>query len=266
MSALSKVHLDTSALVDLCFWDRESEQKVLNVIPANHEIVVTRYVVFELARGFLRNLILVHNKSYDLPRMSDLWGFVGRLQRQPHYQGTVIGALQIYRRSVMTTLRVTDQQDLLLFRADLKLRIRRGWRRSNKYNPSAINPTSCRAHLDNPKEVESGKFEMKLPNKECGQTSNCGLRRYAISNDLDFRKISNALRKKQLDSESVNRADAIDRLVVAPDADFDHGDCYSAADAIIVHESLGSAALITKNSKHQGPIGDEIRQVVLDCN
>ena len=93
---MSQVFLDTSAVIDRSFRNTNARQQIQNLLPAGSECISSRYVLFELARGFLRNLILLHNRAIRLTKFSDLMAYAGNSRRHAHRLGTILGAFQDY--------------------------------------------------------------------------------------------------------------------------------------------------------------------------
>src|SRR5690349_1778320 len=109
-------------------------EKVQAILPNQFQLVSSRYVVFELARGFLRNLILLHNKSTQVKKFSELQSYAQAVYRKPHLLGTVLGAFKDFfeeglKRGAFEHPTMTpDEAMLFSFRGFLRGAIRRDWR------------------------------------------------------------------------------------------------------------------------------------------
>jgi predicted nucleic acid-binding protein len=61
---MSKVFLDSPALVELHFRQQKHEENCRKHLPEGIPVVASAYVVFELARGFLTRLRKLHDESF----------------------------------------------------------------------------------------------------------------------------------------------------------------------------------------------------------
>jgi hypothetical protein len=259
---MAQVILDTTALVDLSFWDREQADRVRGVLPGDAELHASSYAMFELARGFVRYLRLVHAKCRNFERLSDVVGFLGNLHMQPHYAGAVRGSVEVFLRTSERRIAATQQQELLLYRGFLRQCIRRGWRKAESYSAS-FNPIRCRT-IGEPKENRFGRFDHELPLSDCGKRMNCGLRAYFAANRSDFENLrDNLAGSTKKDRETERRVQALRELYRNEKRDFDGKACYSCGDAIICHEVPAGAAIITSNGRHYAPIASTFGRTLL---
>jgi hypothetical protein len=93
---MADIFLETTAVVYLVFGDSAKKDLVNGRIPSNCQLITSRYVIYETNRGYLRYLRLLHNKSVQLKRFSELFSYASSLFRMPSYQGAIHGAMERY--------------------------------------------------------------------------------------------------------------------------------------------------------------------------
>ena len=246
---MTRVFLDTSALIELTFWDAEKRRSIRARFPPASQECTSTYVVFEVARGFLRNLILLHNQSYVVSRFSDIITFGGVVWRKHHYSGTISSALADFMRGSPACHGADDQELLDIFRGYLRGRIRLGWRQLLQ-SGEVINPCGCKLPKA-PAQNEDGSFDQTLSKNDCGKRCECGLKAYIEAHRPDFVRLRTRLQSlPNPDVETTKRIRSLRALYRVPNRDFDANDCYDSSDAIIAHECPASATLLTKNGKH----------------
>ncbi len=258
--------LETSAVIDLCFWDEKTASKVKSALEATGANgVVTPYVLFELARSLLHYLILFHAKCRDLDTLSDVIAFAERLFMKKYYQGAVLKALEVFVASADKNFQLNGEQQMSALRAFLRLNIRRGWQSARRMNDEGLNSILCR-DLPDPVYTKDGAYSHDLPKSDCGRRDNCGLRPYFALNKSHFEAVRNGLRQlAKRDTETEARIKSLRLLYKVDNRDFIADDCYRCGDAIICHEAIGLKALITKNIRHIGPIGQILGVNVVEC-
>ena len=62
---MAEAFLDSSVLIGLVFRHAGERASCQAALPVDGTIVCSRYVIFEVARGFLRSLIALHNYSFE---------------------------------------------------------------------------------------------------------------------------------------------------------------------------------------------------------
>ncbi len=253
--------LDSTALIELVFRNEARRARVVAAIPADGRRLSSRYVIFEIARSFLRTLILLHNKAEAARRMSQVRDYAeGGHTRAGHRYGTIVGAFMDYQTHLeRIDGRLSPQQALAEFRGWISTRLRRGWRRLLR-EAALINPTHCRSDLIEPTKRDDGCYDQLLPRRDCGKPDNCGLQVYFHRHSRDFAAICEHLAGlSSPDAETRNRVAALRRLMEIPsDTPFDGKDCWRVGDAIICHESPAETTVVTKNVGHFRPICDAL--------
>jgi predicted nucleic acid-binding protein len=92
----NKAFLETTALYELCFLDLATQKKVEEALGDPDQLFTSQYVVFELARGALRNLILLQRKACQVSGFSELIAYASRSFRAPHRAGTCLGSFEAF--------------------------------------------------------------------------------------------------------------------------------------------------------------------------
>ncbi len=255
---MADAFLDSTALIELVFRDAEQQARVAAAASTDGQRITSRYVVFEIARGFLRPLLTLYNKSLVARTFAELHRFAhGRQQiYRHHWRETMLGAFDDFLENLaQSRARLTQRQMLDSFRGWLGPHIRRGWRQIFR-EAAIINPTRCRDDFPAPARRDDGCYEQALPTTACGQPENCGLRAYLASRRDDFHAIRARLAAIPApDAETSKRIAALDRLLgTSPDAPFAGRDCWRCGDAIICHEAPTGAVVVSKNAGHFAPI------------
>lgn len=264
MPTATDFFLETSALVDVEFRNAEMRRHVLAAIPLGAMIRTSHYVIFELARGFLMNLITLHNKAADFKRFSDLTLYVKNRSAFTRYAGsTMLGAFVDFQRHLeKDDAPLTESQRLAHFRAWLGPHIQRGWARVKKRYPLS-NPIGCRADLPAPvlqplppPQMPREHIRHDIPTDHCGTAGNCDLLPSMHAAADSFRSMERHLQAlPEKDAETQRRLVAMPRLLgQKADASFEGKDCHDCGDAIIVHEAGASTTIVTKNGKHIEPL------------
>jgi len=259
---LANVFLETSALIELVFWDKQSAAKAQAAIPAKATKVTSHYVIYEIARGFLRNLILLHNKSCQVKGFSELQQYAGNNRFAQHRLGTIIGAFAVFFADKASFPANSDEELLLHFRGFMRRQIRRGWKAVLTVPDQVINSVQCRDDLAAPFFDKDELYEQTLKKNLCGLNSNCGLEAYYDRYREDFEQLRNEL-DPDGDAETTKRRRALRELYRHPKLNFQAANCYYCADATICHETPDSGPILTKNGKHFEPIGQTFAKAVI---
>jgi len=253
--------LDSSVAIGLIFRNAGERWSCAQAIPAGAARSCSRYVIFEIGRGFLLNLIVLHNTSFGHRSVADLLLATrsGQLRYRHHRSDTWFGAFVDY----LTTLdekdgKLGESLQLEEFRAKLAACIRRGWKKLHTDFKPLTNDVGCREDLPSPVRGHDGLLEHLLPTDECGNPSACRLQdffavhRHAAS---DLADRLDSLPQSSKDTETTRRIAALRHLLEVP-----HGkrflgkQCHHCGDALICLEAPPSHMIVTKNRKHFEPI------------
>ena len=257
---MAEVFLESSVVIGLHFRHAGERARCAAAIPGEAERVTSRYVMYEIARGFLRSVLALHNFSFEYTAFGALHeaAHSGQLRFQPYRMQTWLGAFDDYFAAL-------DAEDgagkpsaaLAEMRAKLRTWARRGWQKAHADN-KVINPIGCREDLKPPfVRFHDAHLDQVLPMQECGVPTTCGLDGYLTANNASLTALLDGLRQlKEIDTETQRRIDALSRLLTkVRGAAFMGKDCYQCGDAFICHEAPATATVVTKNRKHFVPIG-----------
>jgi hypothetical protein len=250
--------LESSALIELVFRHREVQRRVENACPLGGRRLTSRYVLFEIARGYLLSLLVLQNKARAVGSLRELHEYMhsGQQRFKTYRRETMLGAYEDFLAHLKVLgISVTEEQGLPHFRGWLSQHLRHGWRRLTRV-AETINPVGCREDIPAPAQKANGLYEQALPIQDCGLPQKCGLDRYLCAHHSDFKAGAEALAKLESpDAETERRVVALRRLLARKaGADFDGKDCWSSGDAIICHEAPTNATIVSKNRKHFEPL------------
>jgi hypothetical protein len=208
---MNSVFFETSSLINYVYKGAGWRKQVIASLPENCRKSTSRYVIYEVARGFLRNLLVLYNRSQEMQRFSELLLYVGRSRFRPHFVGTILEAFAEFYRSGVTpedfaeTHLSVDEAQLILFRAHLQNTIRRGWRKLESEMDEVVNYVGCRDDIDAP-YLRDGLYYQDLYKEQCGAHENCELKAYIARAKKDFAALRDALMKvPKPDAEAVRR-------------------------------------------------------------
>lgn len=257
---MANAYLDSTAAIGLLFRHRSERDLCRAALPEDGDILCSRYVIFEIARGYLRYLIALHNYSLEFTSFADfhLAAHSGQQRFRPYRMHTWLGAFSDY----LKTLEERDglcspSQQLDEFRAKLRGWIRRGWRRlTTEYR--FINDVGCREDLAPPTVRGDERIDQALPNAECGRPTACRLQRFLTLRKSHVRRVVAGLEQLPVpqDSETTRRIASLRALMSSlPSSHFDGNDCFRGGDALICLEAPHDSVVVTKNLRHFEPLG-----------
>jgi len=254
--------LDSSVLIGLVFRHAGERAACQAALPTDGKPVCSRYVIFEVARGFLRSLIALHNCSFEFTSFASLHqaAHSGQRRFKPYAMHTWLGAFD----DSFATLEAKDgacSEALKLeeLRAKLRGRIRRGWRQMQN-DFTLLNEIGCREDLPQPAAREDQRIDQRLPDDECGQPAACRLQSFIQTRESRVKAVAaglDALPASRKDKETVARIDALRHLLaLAPGAPFEGKKCHRCGDALICLEAPPGYIIATKNRKHFEPLAE----------
>jgi hypothetical protein len=256
--AMQGAFLETSALANL-FYKAEKERKTIQeIIPEGTPLITSEYVIYELSRGFIRNLILIHNKAILFKNFSDLFRYGNAMRRKSYFLGAMLEAFTKYfsEAKIEAPSHIKpDEYQLITFRSFLRRDIRRGWLKQQRSISKIVNNVGCRDNIPAPSIGDDGQYHQELKKHLCGHARSCGLKHYTSTHRQDFETLRDLLKNQSnLDDETTKRIKSLRELYRVPNTDFHKNDCYSCGDAIICHEAPKEFAIITLNQKHYVPM------------
>lgn len=255
---MPEAFLDSTVLIDLAFRHAMVGARAAAALSAKGSRITSRYVIFEIARGYFRNLLLLHNKSKAVNRFSELHEYVhsGQQIYRRYQSGTMLGAFDDYF-AYLEALdgRCASEELLAEFRGWLSAHVRRGWKRLLN-TADTINQVGCRPSLPEPTRRADGCYEQELVIEDCGKPDRCGLDHSLVRHHAEFEHVRQQLSKEdEIDNETHRRVQALGRLLQrASGTPFNGQDCYDCGDAFICHEAPKGSTVVSKNEKHFAPL------------
>lgn len=265
---MNDVFLDSSVAIGLVFRNAGERAACASALPKDGRLVCSSYVIFEIARGFLRRLITLHNISFEYQTVADVLLAASSGQRRftydmPTWTGAVIDYLAELEREDGQS---KDQVSLEEFRAKLRGWVRRGWSKLHT-TFSIINPIGCREDLPMPFQKSNQLLDQALPDSECGTPSACNLQSFLFSSEAGTQAILSVLEAipmSKMDNETTKRIAALKHLRSKPlRQEFEGRQCHRCGDALICLEAPQSHLIATKNVKHFQPMADALKKTVL---
>ncbi len=257
---MTEVFLESSVLIGLVFRHAGERAACQAALPAEGVAVCSRYVTFEVARGFLRSLIALHNYSFEFNSFADfhLAAHFGQQRFMPYRMHTWLGAFDDYFAALEEEDGVANEAlKLEEFRAKLRGWIRRGWRQMES-GFRTLNEIGCREDLPPPVLRGDNRIDQRLPVDECGQPTACRLQSFVKNHELEVEAVTaglEALPAGGKDKETLRRIGGLRYLLAsAPDAPFEGKQCHRSGDALICLEAPPGQIIATKNRKHFEPL------------
>lgn len=265
---MPEAFLDSSVAIGLLFRHAGERQACLAAIPEGATPVCSRYVDFEIARGFLRSLILLYNASFEYESFSNLHqaAHSGQLRFKPYQMATWLGAFVDYFAALEAEDGAFESaKQLEEFRAKLWTWIRRGWDQlRTRYRPH--NDIGCREDIPPPAQRSNLRLDQPLPLEECGSPSACRLQSFLARHQAAARDLAEQLDRlpaKQKDSETTKRVEALLDLLGNPvGTAFLGRQCHACGDGLIALEAPPDHVIVTKNAKHFEPIARILGKLV----
>ena len=255
------VFLESSVVIGLLFRHAGERAACRAAIPPQAASFCSRYVQYEVARGFLRSLIALHNVSFEYESFADLHqaAYSGPRRFKPYEMHTWLGAFTDFEAALEAedgTL--SPRQKLEAFRAKLRQWIRRGWARLQRDFDVGLDEVGCRDPLPPPVERGDGRIDQVLKVDQCGIVTACGVMGFLQRRRADIRLVTDGLANLpalQQDPETEKRIEALRTLLNAdPGTDFKGKRCHQCGDAFIAVEAPVTHTIVTKNGKHLEPI------------
>ena len=257
---MAEAFLDSSVLIGLVFRHAGERAACRAALPVDGAAVSSRYVIFEVARGFLRCLIALHNYSFEFSSFADLHlaAHSGQRRFMPYRMHTWLGAFDDYFAALEVQDGGTNEAlKLEEFRAKLRGWIRRGWRQMES-DFRLLNEIGCREDLSPPVSRGDQRINQRLPVDECGQPAACRLPAFIQTHKPRVEAVAAALEALPTsgkDKETLGRIDGLRHLLArAPGASFDGTKCHDCGDALICLEAPPGQTITTKNRKHFEPL------------
>ena len=279
-SLLSEIlYLETTAAIDATF---KSFPKLLALIKSSEKSLSSHYVKMEIKKGFLYNLVLLHNKAVECDSIVQVQQFVSNLASSPrrYYLGAVLDTFNIYWQNNENN-RPDDLKakygnipmgDILRTETINFLRIwlRLLLPRIDKMVDKVVNPMKCFMDLKGP-ELKGDLFDNK-PAECSASTTECEIHKFFRENIKDFDAILarlKAIPENERDPETKRRMAALNRIIkkrvrravsglTFSNKSQDEQLCWECGDAIHAVLATNGSSVVNRNGRHFDPICETI--------
>lgn len=263
------IYLETTAVIDSVF---KSNQQVLTILNESEKSITSQYVKMEIKKGFLNNLVLLHNKMVQCRRWSEVQDFITRLNLSPnkYYSGTILDAMAKFwkahenkRPSELREKHGNIPVSEIIMRDaknSLRISIRQLLKKVDKVAEEKINPMECFVDLEEP--YLNGDLFINKPHKCPDSAKECKIKKFFHDNIQDFKLIYKGLSqlpKEKVDAETQRRISSIRDIIRTrlsrstmkfSNKSQDEKLCWDCADAIHAVLAPKGTFVITKNARH----------------
>lgn len=273
------LYLETTAAIDAAF---KSFPELLALIKSSEKSLSSHYVKMEIKKGFLYNLVLLHNKAVECDSFAQIQQFASNLASSPrrYYLGAVLDALKVFWENIESK-RPDDLRGKygniaighILKRETIAFL--RGWIRLllpsiDRIVGEMLNPMKCFNDLKAP--VLKGELFDNKPSECPASTSECEIHRFFGENIHDFDAILARLRAlpdNQKDPETIKRMAALNRIIkkrvrraisklTFSNKSQDEQLCWACGDAIHAVLAPKGSSVVNRNGRHYDPICESI--------
>lgn len=269
----SVAYCETTAVLDAVFKKFPHLRELLASYPTR---VASHYAKMEIKRGFLHNLVLLHNKIILCEKWSDVQQYISNLSssQRRHQLGTILDALLRFWRSVESK-RTSDliqqhgnisqsqimKRDTLSF---LRIWIRGLLSSIDEYFDEILNPMKCFPDLDKPRK--KGDLFENMPCRCNESQRECDIKNYFHQNNSEFTRIFERLKElpvAEVDNETRQRISSLKTIIRKrlriltmhfSNKSQDEQLCWACGDAIHAVLAPADAAVVNRNERHYKPI------------
>lgn len=265
------LYLETTAVIDALFKKFPQLQDLIN---SSDKTVSSQYVKMEIRKGFLQNLVMLHNKAVHCDSISQVQQFAGNLSSSydKYYLGAVLAALAAFFTRIENQRpddlkvkygnRPIPESQLKQLINFLRFWIRMFMQKIDKMVAEIMNPMQCFIDLEAPKLKDNLFDNRKIL---CSMSANeCDIYKFFASNENDFTAILDGLKampEKDKDSETSKRQIAINKLrkKIKRNNFFsnktqDENTCWDCGDAIHAVLAPKGSSVVNRNRRHFDPI------------
>lgn len=238
----------------------------------------------EIKRGFLNNIVLLHNKICNSGKWSDVQEYLSRLSSTPHRNmlSTMLEALAAYCKTIedqrppelvkkygsLPIGQIKRQQSLSFLRTWIGLIMRK----VNSISDEYINPMKCFEDIAPP--VRDGELFWNKPLNCSKSAIECDIKKFFHENHSDFQKIFQGLKSlgdEEINEETRKRRAALKKILkllrYSTMGFSNHSQneklCWTCGDAIHAVLAPSGTAVVNRNEKHFNDICSFIGKVSL---
>lgn len=276
-----KIYLETTAVIDATV---KKCPELIDIIKSSTEKYTSQYVKMEIKKGFLNNIVLLHNKICNSEKWSDVQEYISRLSSTPlrNMLSTMLQGLASCWKSIedqrppdlvkkyggLPFTQIMKQHSLSFLRTWIGMVMRKVDRISDEY----INPMKCFKDIDPP--VRDGELFWNKPVNCSGSAIECDIKKFFLDNYSDFQKIFQglkSLRDNEIDNETKKRRKALKEILkilqYSTRGFSNHSQnqklCWACGDAIHAVLAPSGAVVVNQNEKHFNDICTFIGKVSL---
>jgi hypothetical protein len=226
--------------------------------------ITSQYVLMEIRRGLIRNLVTAYNYAEKATEFSQVMGKVEALLPTPrqHLPRTTLQILRIFFQSIQherlvdLAARYPDatlgDYHLCALISALRLSIRNRWRNACSLVDRVINEVNCYPELPGVRQV-GNKFDATMPFCETLGVP-CRIVEFVKQHREDFEKILGAVAESPRDAETEDRIKVLQTVLEDPNKARQHKVCWDLGDALICVEAPGSSDVVNNNPRHMDVI------------
>ena len=268
------LYLETTAVIDASF---KSFPELLARIKSSEKSLSSHYVKMEIKKGFLYNLVLLHNKVIECDSYAEVQQFAANLASSPrrYYLGAVLDALKVFWENIESKrpddLKVkygniplgdSLKKETINF---LRMWIRLFLPKIDRLVAEIVNPMKCFVDLKGP-VLKDNLFDNK-PAKCPASTTECEILKFFRENIKDFDSILATLKaipQAERDPETTRRVAALNRIlkkkihrtnsVTFSNKSQDEEMCWVCGDAIHAVIAPKGSSVANRNGRHFDPI------------
>jgi hypothetical protein len=255
--------IDSSVLIGLHFRHAGERAACKACLPPGCIPVSSQYIAFEIARGFLRSLLVLHNRSFEFKSFSDFHAHAhtGQNMFKLYQMHTWLGAMTDFMAALeQENVVIAESEKLELFRANLRVIIQRGWKQLFKCC-RLIDVIGCQKHLPQPVLNSEGLITHALPVADCGKPNACGVQAFVSQRNGTVQNLIQHLsmlpkKKKGKDTDSKHVPGLQHLLTSTIGEAFDGKKCHQCGDALICLEAPTGLVIATKNARDFRPLAE----------
>lgn len=255
--------IDSSVLIGLYFRHAGERAACEACLPAGSKRVSSQYIIFEIARGFLRSLLEIHNASFEYTRFSDfhMAAYSGARRFKPYQMATWLGAMTDFMAALeQQDVVIAEPQKLEFFRAMIRKMIQRGWKQLLN-GCHFIDDISCQKNVPNPILNRDGRVTQALPVTDCGKPNTCGVQSFIAQWNPTVQSLIQHLatlpKKRKGNDTDTKHIPGLQHLLDATlGTAFDGKKCHQCGDALICIEAPIGSIIATKNRGDFEPIAE----------
>lgn len=271
------IYLETTAAIDVAF---KSFPELLSLIKSSKKSLSSHYVKMEIKKGFLYNLVLLHNKIVHCRNWAEVQQFASNLasSSKRYYLGATLDALRVFWEKIESK-RPSDlkekygdipladslRKEALNF---LRIWIRLILPKIDKMVDEMLNPMRCFVDLRRP--VLNGDLFDNRPCICSESASECEIEKFFLENLANFRSVLeklNGIPERERDGETSGRIAALNNVIRKrilrsrmkfSNKSQDEKKCWACSDAIHAVLAPKGSSVVNRNGRHYDPICESI--------